>query len=112
MSRSLIYLAHPVSGDVAANLARARRWLLWCYRTRPDLAFVSQWILDCEILDDANPTDRQLGLEHDFAIIERCDAVWLVGGRVSAGMAMEAAHALARGIHVRDFTHLGEEPPS
>ena len=109
--RSLIYLAHPVSGDVAANLARARRWLLWCYRTRPDLAFVSQWILDCEILDDANPADRALGLEHGFAIIERCDEIWRVGGRISYGMALEGAHGAEHGVRLVDMTAIGEEPP-
>jgi len=110
-SERVIYMAHPVSGDVEANLARARRWLLWIYRTKPGTAVVANWILDCEILDDSNPADRQMGLAHDLAILERVDAVWLVGGRVSGGMALEAEHAKAHGVRVLDLTALGAEPP-
>lgn len=29
MTIPVLYVAHPVSGDVEANLARARRWLRW-----------------------------------------------------------------------------------
>jgi hypothetical protein len=45
------------------------------------------------------------------ALVERCDAVWLVGGRVSSGMQIEADHAIGRGIDVIDLTHMGDEPP-
>jgi len=111
-SKRVIYMAHPVSGDVEANLARARRWLLWIYREHPDTAVVCNWILDCEILDDSNPDDRSMGLRHDLAIIERVDAVWLVGGRVSEGMQAEADHAATVGVDVVDCTYLGTEPPA
>jgi hypothetical protein len=54
---------------------------------------------------------RDLGLACDFALIERCDELWLVGGRVSPGMALEAEHARKHGVTVADFTHAGYEPP-
>ena len=36
------------------------------------------------------------GLADDLAAVERCDAIVLVGGRVSSGMAMERDHAKAQ----------------
>jgi hypothetical protein len=106
----VIYLAHPVSGDVSANLARARRWLRWVYDNF-DVAVVADWILTCEVLDDANPAHRAHGLAMDRALVEICDEFWMVGGRVSNGMKTEVDVALTAKVAVRDLTWLGEEPP-
>jgi hypothetical protein len=108
----VIYLCHPVSGDVETNLARAQRWVRWIYDHYPGIAVLCMWIIDCKVLDDSNPDHRAVGLEHDFAILERCDEIWAVGGRVSSGMAMEIAHGLGHNVPFLDLTPLGEEPPS
>lgn len=107
----VIYLCHPVSGDVENNLARARRWVRWIYDTQPGVAVLCMWVIDCEVLDDSNPAHRAVGLEHDFAILERCDEVWAVGGRLSSGMLMEIEHGLGHNVPFLDLTQLGEEPP-
>jgi len=106
----VVYLAHPVSGDVAANLARARRWLRWIYDNF-DVAVVADWIVCCEVLDDSNPAHRAHGLAMDRTLVEICDEFWTVGGRVSTGMQSEERIALAANVIVRDLTWLGEEPP-
>jgi hypothetical protein len=111
-SSRVIYLCHPVSGDVENNLARARRWLRWVYDTQPGVTVLCQWILDCEVLDDDNPEHRATGLQHDFTIIERCDETWAVGGRVSGGMGMEIEHGLRHGVPFLDLSKMGDEPPS
>ena len=111
-SGRVIYLCHPVSGDVEANLARARRWLRWIYDTRPGIAVLCQWVLDCEVLDDNVPEHRAAGLQHDFDIIERCVEIWAVGGRCSGGMGMEIEHALRHSVPLLDLTKVGEEPPN
>jgi hypothetical protein len=109
----VIYLCHPVSGAVESNLAAARRWLRWIYDTQPGVTVVCQWILDCEVLDDSNPDHRAMGLDHDFAIIERCDEIWAVGPRVSTGMALEIEHATRHGIPLLDLVSVyGAEPPA
>lgn len=43
--------------------------------------------------------------------LETVEGVVLVGGRVSAGMAAEAAKARELRLNVIDLTSLGEEPP-
>lgn len=105
----VLYLAHPVSGDVAANVERGKRWLRWAQRVFSGCAVIAPWMQAIEVIgdDDANPEHRERGLRRDEAVVACCDGVILVGGRVSAGMARERAAAR----HVIDLTLLGDEPP-
>lgn len=113
----VVYICHPVNaGDrkgIAMNLARARRWLHWAIERHPDCAFVMQWVLEVEVMD--NEQDREVraaGLRRDLKLVERVDELWLVGGRVSDGMTLEAAHAREHGKRIVDLTGLGAEPPT
>lgn len=90
-----------------ANRARAQRWCSWA--ARQGVSPCATWIVLSAW--DETPENRALGLACDFAAIERCDELWLVGGRVSPGMAAEAEHARQHGVVVVDLTHMGEEPP-
>lgn len=109
----VIYVAHPVSGDVRGNVNRALRWLRWLMERTPGAVFVAPWI---EALlagaDDSDPVQRERGLRDNLEIIKRCDALVLVGGRVSTGMRIELNYAWLHGHACIDLTHLGAEPPS
>lgn len=107
----VIYMAHPVSGDVENNLKRAKQWVRWLEEHFSDVAVVATWILECEIWDDDNPEHRAAGLQRDLAVIERCDELWLVGEKVSKGMAYERDHAAVNGLRIRDLTTLGRQLP-
>jgi hypothetical protein len=105
-------MAHPVAGDVTANLARALRWLAWLSKREPDVTIIAPWI--AAIMsgeDDSDPAARARGLAHDVIVVKRCDVLILVGGRVSSGMAIERDAMIAKGGHVIDMTDLGDEPP-
>lgn len=111
----LVYLAHPLGAPtpegISANRDRARRWLAWAWKhTAPDIGFVADWILCTEALPET-PENRERGLRFDVAVVGRCDEMWLVGGRISAGMELEAKAAADAGLPVRDLTALGDEPP-
>lgn len=99
----VVYMAHPVSGDIPGNLAKARRWVRFLERTY-DVAVVASWITECEIWDDTNPAHRAAGLKRDLAVLRRCDELWLVGPQISKGMRFEAEHAKAHSIPIRDMT--------
>ncbi len=109
--KKVVYIAAPLNAPtregIEENRRTAARWVAWA--ARQGVAPSATWItLSGEWEETAE--NRALGLEIDKALVERCDEVWLVGGRVSAGMAIEAAHARALGIQVIDMTSLGREP--
>lgn len=116
--RPILYMAHPVAGDVSDNIARALRWLLWLRRryTRP--AIIAPYIAN--ILageDDADPAQRARGLEDNCELVAAI-SVWragsgviLVGGRLSDGMRIEGNATLGLGQPVYDMLELGREPP-
>ena len=107
----VIYMAHKVSGDVENNLAKAKLWLRWIEKHH-DVAVVASWITECEVWDDDNLEHRAAGLRRDFAVIERCDELWLMGDRVSDGMKKETDHAEKHGLVVRNMTNFGDLLPA
>lgn len=116
MPNPIVWMAHPLSAPtpegITANLARAKRWLAWLYRTFPNVDFAAAWIPCCEAMDDADPAERERGLLFDCEMVRRLDGYWMVGGRISSGMERERAAAVAAGKPVVDLTALGEEPPA
>jgi hypothetical protein len=107
----MIYVAHPVGGDVENNIRRAKAWVKYLEAGNPWVVFVSQWIIGVENWDDSKPEDRAIGLRRCFAQVERCDELWLIGPRVSSGMLGEAAHARKFDVKVVDFTGEGRDMP-
>lgn len=112
MSRPVVYVAHPLNAPtragIEANRAKASRWVAWAALN--GCATIADWIILSGQLPET-PANRALGLEIDCTLIERCDAVLHVGGRVSEGMAIEGAHARISNVAVVDLTELGAEPP-
>ncbi len=106
----VVYVAHPLGAgpDREANRANAAKW---CGRLGREflVSCVADWITLSGQWDEA--TGRELGLRCDLSLIARCDEVWLVGGRVSPGMELEAARARQLGVSVRDLTGLGYAVP-
>lgn len=109
----LVYIAAPLSAPtaegMAENRARGRRWCAWAAR-HFYVTPVAMWIVLSEEWPET-PENRALGLDLDFSLILRCDALWLCGGRISSGMQLEADHARKLGVPVRDLTLIGSEPP-
>ena len=109
----LIYLAHPVRGgtneETARNLKRAREWYSWALAQ--GVAVAAPYLIECDDGDDSDDAERERGLRRDCEIVRRCDELWLVGGRISPGMARELAVARKHGITVADLTPLGVLSP-
>lgn len=112
------YLAHPVGAadraGVAANLARAGRWLAWLLAHEPDTAVTAPWLATmlAGVQDDCNPEHRARGMRDNLAVASAMDGIVLVGGRISSGMQSELDAVTAAGGCVSDLTWLGEEPPT
>jgi hypothetical protein len=107
--KKVVYIAHPLGAgpDREQNRRNAARWAAWA-AVIEEASPVCDWIvLSGELSED----HRELGLACDLALVERCDELWLVGGRVSPGMALERDHAIACGVVVVDKTWMGYAPP-
>lgn len=101
-----------LSWITTANLARARRWLWWL-RSHTAWSVCAPWIPAVQAAIDNGAdeaTERARGLADDLAVLGRCDAIVLCGGRISAGMAIERDHAIAHGLAVIDLSMAGPEP--
>jgi hypothetical protein len=106
-----VYIAHPLGQDGPErerNRENAARWVGWL-ATNFDIAPVADWIVLSGVWSEEH---RERGLAIDFALIARCDEVWMVGGRISPGMAAEAGRAAQLGKRVYDLTRLGFAAPT
>lgn len=107
----LAYVAHPVGADGprrVANLDRALRWVRWLVISHEAVAFIAPWHAYCQVLTEKH---RHRGMRDNFAVLARCDAIVLVGGQLSPGMADELGFMRERGRAVIDLLHMGAEPP-
>jgi hypothetical protein len=105
----IVYIAHPIGGDVEANLADLRR-IIRKINMEPGAGVVPfvPYYADVVSLDDNKPEERARGMENGRRILESgiVQEMWLTGDRISPGMMAERAIAETIGIPVVDFTNL------
>ena len=118
-TRTTVYLAHPVSGkNFHDNVRGATVWLRYLRRlsqsTLNELVgheFSQRPLILCPWLaaieeDEFYPGGREAIIADARDTVLMFDEVWLVGGRISDGMRIEAQTARV----LRDITHLGDLP--
>lgn len=52
-------------------------------------------------LDEGNPDDRKTGMDAGMKVLERCDALYVSGARISEGMARGIEKAASLGIPIK-----------
>ena len=102
-----VYICSPYSGEVARNVAAARRYCRLavdrgCMPLAPHLLFP-------QFLNDAIPAERRQGLLLGMTLMSLCAEVWVFGLAVSAGMEAEIELALRRNLRLRYFNENCEE---
>lgn len=118
-TRITVYMAHPVSGpDFHDNIRNATTWLRFLrrlpysslcelvgveYNQRP--LVLCPWLAAIEE-DELYPGGREGVIADARDTVLMFDEVWLVGGRITDGMRVEAQTARV----LRDLTHLGPVP--
>lgn len=102
----IVYIAHPISGDVAGNLQKIKEIAREITLKYPDVVAFAPYWFDCHFLDDNIPEERQRGIRNDREFFERkvIDEVWLYGDRISKGMREEIKLAQRLGIIVVPMT--------
>lgn len=87
----VVYIAHPISGDIIGNIQKVLSIVRHVNMRYPDIIPFAHYIVDCQALDDDIPAERERGIKNDTELFKRkfIDELWLYGNRISNGMAAE-----------------------
>ncbi|MBL0144897.1 MAG: hypothetical protein IPP48_03215 [Chitinophagaceae bacterium] len=112
--KKLIYIAHPIKGNIEENLAKIRKIVKSIYSS-PKYATVVPLVpyyLDVLLLNDEIPEQRQRGLNNGLALLAKnsqINELWLCGDVISDGMKAEVFAAFESKIKVCAFNGLFNE---
>lgn len=89
--KKIVYIAHPIGGDVEGNLKKLRNIVRQLNMTYRDIVPFVPYYADVVSMDDSDPHQRERGIENDVALFLSgvIDEVWLYGDRISDGMREE-----------------------
>ena len=98
----IIYIAHPISGDVPGNINKILAIVKEINLKYPEVVPFAPYVVDCLAMNDDIPEERERGIKNDIALFNKgfIDAVFLCGDRISAGMQAEKELAEKLGIQV------------
>lgn len=98
----IVYIAHPISGDIQGNLEKVRNIIREINLTEPDVVPFAHYWVDCHALDDNVKEERERGIKNDHEFFTRgfIDELWLYGDRISDGMWAEIQLAHDKNIKV------------
>lgn len=102
-SRRLVYVAHPLAGDVSGNIERVKQICRLIAASYPDVVPVSPILLNSYLRE---PEDRERALAYCLAVLPHCRELWLTGDwQHSEGCQLELALAdrLAMPVSVADL---------
>jgi hypothetical protein len=87
----IVYIAHPISGDVSGNLKKILCIIRDINLSESETLPFAHYVTDCYALDDAVPEERERGIKNDIALMRAgfINEVWLYGDRISNGMMHE-----------------------
>ena len=105
--KNLVYICSPYAGDVQENLCRARQFSR--FAVFRNVIPVTPHLLYPQFLQDAEPSEREIGTECATALLALCDELWVFGDRISKGMAAEIEYAKEAYIPVRYFALVPRE---
>ena len=98
----LVYICSPYAGNIEKNVRFARAACL--YAAEHGCAPVAVHLLYPQILDDAIPAQREIGIRMGLRVLASCDELWICGERISHGMSCEIAEAERLGIPARSLS--------
>lgn len=95
----IVYIAHPLSGDISGNLEKVKNIIRDINLSQPDIVPFAHYFVDCHALDDTKPEERQRGISNDIALLKVgfINEMWLYGDRISEGM----KHEIMLAYHLR-----------
>jgi hypothetical protein len=118
--KSIIYVAHPVTGDVKANCDKVLQWLKWLTKVDPSRIYIAPWVGEVLAHLDQDPIPADFYdrvLSDDEEVVARLDGILLTGIGTngpylrpngfmrSSGMTREVAASVLSGGTVYDMRH-------
>ena len=87
----IVFIAHPISGDIKGNLEKVIKIVRQLNIERDDIIPFAPYWVDCHALNDDVPEERERGIKNDTEFFKRgvIDELWLYGDRISNGMQAE-----------------------
>ena len=100
--RPLVFICSPYAGDIECHIRRAQGYCRFavsknCIPIAPHLLFP-------QFMEEDDPEQRRLGIFFGLVLQSKCKEVWVFGGNITKGMAVEIEKAHERGLPVRYFT--------
>ncbi len=100
----VVYIAHPISGNVKENLKKIALIGREINLDEPDTVPFAHYYFDCHCLIDNIPEERERGIKNATELLKRgfIDEIRLYGDHISEGMKHEIELAHKLGIPVID----------
>lgn len=99
--RPKVYIVSRYAGDVDNNVKAAIRYCRFAIDKKK--MPIAAHLLYPQIVDDNNPTEREIGTMYGLALLAMCDEVWCFGKTLSAGMEQEIKEAKHLGKPIKYF---------
>lgn len=105
-AKEVFYVAHPVSGDVAANVTNVIAWIKWLTLNDPSRIYVAPWVAEVLAFKDevVDPAFYDRVLADDVTVLRKLDGILLVGGSISRGMGIER-DGVREGMTIQDWSY-------
>ena len=100
--RPIIYICSPYAGNVEGNVAAARKYSRFAMER--GYIPIAPHLLFPQFMEGSDPEQRRLGIFFGLVLQSKCKEVWVFGGNITKGMAVEIEKAHERGLPVRYFT--------
>lgn len=107
-AKEVFYVAHPVSGDITANVNNVISWIKWLTLNDPSRIYIAPWVAEVLAFQgagdeiDAGFYDRVLA--DDVTVVRKLDGILMVGGTISRGMGIERDGARP-GTTIQDWSY-------
>ena len=105
--RPIVYICSPYAGETESNIKAAQKYSR--FAVNKGYIPIAPHLLFPQFMNDANPTERKLGLFFGNALMSKCSEVWVFGERISTGMEAEIKRARWKNYRLRYFSESCEE---
>ena len=98
-----VYICSPYSGDIKTNTAKTREYCR--FAVDEGQVPVAPHLMFPQFMDEEK--ERELALQMDLVLLEKCDELWVFGKTMTSGMRAEIAYAKNKKLKIRYFVDAG-----